>query len=84
MIGINVGYVMIPVLLSIYLSLKNKLKPKRVFLGMGIVTLVTYLVMYPDPEKANASTIPLRIPHSDHTPYFPFFLLERETQTYTH
>jgi uncharacterized membrane protein len=59
MVGINVGGAVIPVLLSIYLSLKNRLKPIRVFLGIGIVTLVTYLVTYPDPEKGIVSTFPL-------------------------
>ncbi|MBE3136734.1 MAG: DUF1614 domain-containing protein [Thermoplasmata archaeon] len=61
MVGINVGGAVIPVLLSIYLSLKNRLKPLRVFLGIGIVTLVTYLVTYPDPEKGIVSTFPLWI-----------------------
>ncbi|MBE3121054.1 MAG: DUF1614 domain-containing protein [Thermoplasmata archaeon] len=61
MVGINVGGAVIPVLLSIYLSLKNRLKPIRVFLGIGIVTLVTYLVTYPDPEKGIVATFPLWI-----------------------
>jgi uncharacterized membrane protein len=61
MVGINVGGAVIPVLLSIYLSLKNRLKPIRVFLGIGMVTLVTYLVTYPDPEKGIVSTFPLWI-----------------------
>jgi uncharacterized membrane protein len=59
MVGINVGGAVIPVLVSIYLSLKNRLKPIRVFLGIGIVTLVTYFVTYPDPEKGIVSTFPL-------------------------
>jgi uncharacterized membrane protein len=61
MVGINVGGAVIPILLSIYLSLKNRLKPIRVFLGIVIVTLVTYLVTYPDPEKGIVSTFPLWI-----------------------
>ena len=61
MVGINVGGAVIPVLLSMYLSIKNRLKPLRVFLGIGIVTLVTYLVTYPDPEKGIVSTFPLWI-----------------------
>jgi len=59
MVGINVGGAVIPVLLSIYLSLKNRLKSIQVFLGIGIVTLVTYFVTYPDPEKGIVSTFPL-------------------------
>jgi uncharacterized membrane protein len=61
MVGINVGGAVIPIILSIYLSLKNRLKPIRVFMGIGIVTLVTYLVTYPDPEKGIVSTFPLWI-----------------------
>jgi uncharacterized membrane protein len=60
-VGVNVGGAVIPILLSIYLSLKNRLKPIRVFLGIGIVTLVTYLVTYPDPEKGIVSPFPLWI-----------------------
>ncbi len=60
-VGINVGGAVIPVLLSVYLSLKNKLKPSQVFLGIGIVTIVTFLVTYPDPEKGIVSTFPLWI-----------------------
>ena len=59
MVGINVGGAVIPVLLSIYLSLKNRLKPLQVFLGIGIITIVTFLVTYPDPEKGIVSTFPL-------------------------
>jgi len=61
MVGINVGGAVIPVLLSLYLSIKNRLKPIRVFLGIGIVTMVTYFVTYPDPEKGIVSTFPLWI-----------------------
>jgi uncharacterized membrane protein len=61
MVGINVGGAVIPVLLSIYLSLKNRLKPLQVFLGIGIITIVTFLVTYPDPEKGIVSTFPLWI-----------------------
>jgi uncharacterized membrane protein len=60
-VGINVGGAVIPVLLSIYLSLKNRLKPIRVFLGIGFVTLVTYFVTYPDPEKGIVSPFPFWI-----------------------
>jgi uncharacterized membrane protein len=58
-VGINVGGAVIPIILSIYLSLKNRLKPLQVFLGIGIITIVTFLVTHPDPEKGIVSTFPL-------------------------
>jgi len=57
-VGINIGGAVIPILLSVYLSLKNRLRPFRVFLGMGIVSVVTFFVTYPDPEKGIVSTFP--------------------------
>jgi uncharacterized membrane protein len=57
-IGINVGGAVIPILLSLYLSLKNRLKPLPVLLGMGIISVVTFFVTYPDPEKGIVSTFP--------------------------
>jgi uncharacterized membrane protein len=58
-VGINVGGAVIPIILSIYLSLKNRLKPVQVFLGICIITIVTFLVTHPDPEKGIVSTFPL-------------------------
>ena len=60
-VGINIGGAVIPILLSIYLSLKNRLKPVMVLLGIGIVAVVTFLVTYPDPEKGIVSTFPFWI-----------------------
>jgi uncharacterized membrane protein len=58
MVGINVGGAVIPILLSIYLFIKNKIKPFRILLGIGIVTLVTFFVTSPDPEKGIVSAFP--------------------------
>jgi uncharacterized membrane protein len=58
MVGINVGGAIIPILLSIYLSIKNKLRLSRILIGLGIVALTTYLVTYPDPEKGIVSRFP--------------------------
>ena len=58
-VGINVGGAVIPVLLSIYLSVKNRLKPIQVILGIGLISIVTFFVTYPDPEKGIVSTFPL-------------------------
>jgi len=57
-VGINTGGAVIPILLSIYLTLKNRLKPLIVFLGIGIISVVTFFVTYPDPEKGIVSTFP--------------------------
>jgi uncharacterized membrane protein len=57
-VGINVGGAVIPLLLSLYLWIKNRLKILRVFLGIGLVAVVTYLVTYPDPEKGIVSRFP--------------------------
>lgn len=58
MVGINVGGAVIPIVLSIYLFIKNKIKPFRILLGIGIVTLVTFFVTSPDPEKGIVSAFP--------------------------
>jgi uncharacterized membrane protein len=60
-VGINVGGAVIPIILSVYLTMKNGLKPYTVFLGIGIVTVVTFFVTYPDPEKGIVSTFPFWI-----------------------
>jgi uncharacterized membrane protein len=58
-VGINVGGAVIPIILSLYLSLKNRLKPLPVILGIGVISVVTFFVTYPDPEKGIVSTFPL-------------------------
>jgi uncharacterized membrane protein len=58
MVGINVGGAVIPILLSIYLTIKNKLQLVWIILGTGIVALVTYSVTYSDPEKGIVSQFP--------------------------
>jgi uncharacterized membrane protein len=57
-VGINVGGAVIPILLSIYITIKSRLKPVLVLLGIGIVALVTFFVTYPDPEKGIVSMLP--------------------------
>ncbi|KYK21726.1 hypothetical protein AYK25_03180 [Thermoplasmatales archaeon SM1-50] len=57
-IGINVGGAVIPILLSVYLSFKNKLQPFKVFLGIGIISVVTFFVTYPDPDQGIISVFP--------------------------
>lgn len=57
-VGINTGGAIIPILLSIYLIIKNKLQPTKLFIGIIIVAIITYLVTYPDPEKGIISQFP--------------------------
>ena len=57
-VGINVGGALIPILLGIYLSMKNKLQPVRLFFGIILVAGFTYAVTYPDPKSGIASKFP--------------------------
>jgi uncharacterized membrane protein len=57
-VGINAGGAIIPILLSIYLFFKDKLRLLKVFLGIGIISVVTFFVTYPDPDKGIVSTFP--------------------------
>jgi uncharacterized membrane protein len=57
-VGINVGGAAIPILLSIYLAIKNRLQLVWIFFGISIVALVTFLVTYTDPEKGIVSQFP--------------------------
>jgi len=57
-VGINTGGAIIPVILSIYLIIKNKLKLSRLFLGIIIVTIIAFFVTTPIPEKGIVSVFP--------------------------
>lgn len=58
-VGINLGGAVIPIALSIYLLMKNKLKPFFILAGVGVVAVVTFFVTTPDPDKGIVSTFPL-------------------------
>jgi uncharacterized membrane protein len=58
-VGINVGGAVIPLLLSVYLAIKNRLTPLKVLLGIGIISVITFMVTYPDPGKGIVSVFPL-------------------------
>lgn len=60
-VGINIGGAIIPLLLSVYLMVKNRLKPVMVLLGVGVVAVVTFFVTTPDPEKGIVSVFPFWI-----------------------
>lgn len=57
-VGINTGGAIIPILLSIYLIIKNKIKLVKVGIGVLIVSVVTYFVTYPKPESGIVSPYP--------------------------
>lgn len=52
-IDINTGGAVIPIILSIYLYIKNKLEMKKVLVGIMIVAVITYFVTFPDPQKGH-------------------------------
>ena len=57
-VGINTGGAVIPILLSIYLSVKNKLQLSRILLGTIIVAVITYFVTEPIPQKGIVAKFP--------------------------
>ena len=58
-VGINTGGAIVPILLSFYLVIKNKLQIKKVILGIVIVAVITYFITFPDPQKGIISRFPL-------------------------
>jgi uncharacterized membrane protein len=61
-VAINMGGAVIPILLSIYLTIKKKIPIKKVLIGIGIVTIISYFVTQPVPDKGIVA-------------YFPYWLL---------
>ena len=59
LVGINMGGAIIPILLSIYLTIKKKLPIKKVVIGIIIVTIIAFLVTYPDPSKGIVAKLPI-------------------------
>jgi uncharacterized membrane protein len=57
-VGINTGGALIPIMLSIYLYIKNKLQYSKVFLGIIIVAIITFFVTEPIPEKGIVARFP--------------------------
>lgn len=57
-VGINVGGAVIPILLSIYLIVRNNLRWVSILLGIGVISIVTFFVTAPDPERGIVSTFP--------------------------
>ena len=57
-VGINIGGAIIPVILSIYLTVKSKLSRKHVLIGILIVSIVTFFVTRPVLNKGIVSSFP--------------------------
>jgi len=57
-VGINTGGAIIPILLSIYLIIKNKIKLLKVVFGVLVVVAVTFFVTYPKPDSGIVSPYP--------------------------
>jgi uncharacterized membrane protein len=58
LVGINTGGAIIPILLSIYLTSKNKIPLKKIAVGILIVTAITFLVTTPVAGKGIVSPFP--------------------------
>jgi len=59
LVGINMGGAVIPILLSIYLTIKKKLPIKKLFIGIIVVTIFAYFVTFPDPSKGIVAKLPI-------------------------
>lgn len=57
-IGINTGGAVIPLLLSVYLAVKNKMKLWHVGIAVILVAIVTFFVTVPDPERGIIARFP--------------------------
>lgn len=57
-VGINTGGAVIPIIICIYLIYKNKLSWKHILIGVTIVSIFTYLVTEPIPDKGVVSVWP--------------------------
>jgi len=57
-LGINIGGAIIPIILSIYLYFKKKLDIKKLSISIAIVSIVTYLITYPDPARGIVAKLP--------------------------
>jgi len=58
LLGINTGGAIVPIILSIYLYVKNKLQMKKALLGIMIVAVITYIVTDVKPERGIVSSFP--------------------------
>ena len=57
-VGVNIGGAIIPILLSIYLTIKKKIPLKYVAIGILVVTIISYIVTTSVPNRGIVSTFP--------------------------
>jgi uncharacterized membrane protein len=57
-VGINIGGAVIPIVLSIYLIIKNKIQPLNIIVGIVVVTIITYFVTSVEPTSGIISRYP--------------------------
>jgi hypothetical protein len=57
-VGINTGGALIPIIISIYLIIKRDIPLLKVFIGILVVTVVTYFVTKPVPSQGIVSNFP--------------------------
>jgi len=57
-VGINMGGAIIPILLSIYLTIKKKIPLKKIAIGIMVVAIISFLVTTPVANKGIVATFP--------------------------
>ena len=57
-IGINMGGAVIPILLSVYLTIKKKISLKKILIGISIVTIIAFFVTRPVENKGIIASFP--------------------------
>ncbi|RLF28641.1 MAG: hypothetical protein DRN05_03535 [Thermoplasmata archaeon] len=57
-VSINTGGAVIPILLSTYLVFRKKLSMAKVFMGVAVVSMITFFVTSPDPARGIVSRFP--------------------------
>jgi len=57
-VGINMGGAIIPILLSIYLTIKKKIPVKYVAIGILVVTIIAFFVTRPVPDSGIVASFP--------------------------
>jgi uncharacterized membrane protein len=57
-VGINMGGAVIPILLSVYLTIKKKIPLKKIALGIAIVTIIAFFVTQPVADRGIVASFP--------------------------
>jgi uncharacterized membrane protein len=57
-IAINMGGAVIPILLSVYLTIKKKISLKKIAIGIAIVTIIAFFVTQPVADRGIVASFP--------------------------